>query len=261
MITNFKQQSRKDDLKLLAGIILAFLLIAWMCCPPGNKFLQISFWGNNTKYFVSKLVNPAQAQEYIFHRNNAIYLAKMYPKDKAALKEMDLAIDSLPQLAPERELKILYKERGDINLFLGNKKAALRDFVRGRDLLGYDDLLKIAMLFKEEHQYREAMSFCLLMTELNEKAYTGYSCKAEIYNSIGRPDVALNIWNQAIELNRGNARMYAERAKVRKALGDLTGYNEDVKTAKEYSPVIDIDDSIINETLNPKILTLSIRKS
>ena len=55
MITNFQKQSRKDDVKLLVWIVVGFLFIAWFCSPPGNKLLQLCFWGNNTKYFITKL--------------------------------------------------------------------------------------------------------------------------------------------------------------------------------------------------------------
>ena len=48
MITNFQKQSRKDDVKLLVWIVVGFLFIAWFCSPPGNKLLQLCFWGNNT---------------------------------------------------------------------------------------------------------------------------------------------------------------------------------------------------------------------
>ena len=42
-------------------------------------------------------------------------------------------------------------------------------------------------------------------------------------------------------------------------MGDFAGYNDDIKIAKNYSPNIDIEASIIEETLKPKILALNIR--
>ena len=111
MITNIKKKSRKDDTKILSWIVFGFLFIAWLCTPPGNKFLQICFWGNNTKMFVEKMMNNSAATEYVFHRNNAVYLAKMYSNKNSALIEMNKAIETLPSYASDSELKRLYKDR------------------------------------------------------------------------------------------------------------------------------------------------------
>ena len=111
MITNLKKTNKKDDMKLLLWIIAGFLFAAWLCTPPGNKFLQMAFWGNNTKFLIAKLTNNYASTEYIFHRNNAVYLAKMYQKKDKALKEMNKAIETLPSFASETELNTLYKER------------------------------------------------------------------------------------------------------------------------------------------------------
>ena len=37
-------------------------------------------------------------------------------------------------------------------------------------------------------------------------------------------------------------------------MGDLSGYNTDLKLAREYSPAISEEDSIIEDSLHPKIL-------
>lgn len=42
-------------------------------------------------------------------------------------------------------------------------------------------------------------------------------------------------------------------------MGDLSGYNTDLKLAREYSPAISEEDSIIKDSLHPKILALSVR--
>ena len=67
---NYIQNTRRDDTKLLVGIVVAFLLVAWFCSPPGNKFLQICFWGDNVKYTVAKIVKPSSTNEYLHNRNN-----------------------------------------------------------------------------------------------------------------------------------------------------------------------------------------------
>lgn len=264
MITNFKKTTKKDDIKLLVWIVLGFLFVAWLCTPPGNKFLQMCFWGNNTKFLIAKLTNNYQSTEYLFHRNNAVYLAKMYKKKDKALNEMNKAIETLPTYVNEAELNTLYKERAYIKLFAGDHKGALNDFINGGVKSGNVSLnenLTIAMLFKEVGNYREAISYCNNILNTDNTAYAGYACLSEIYNSLGRYDVSLKVWNLAIDRKRNNARAYVDRATVKKQLGDMAGYNEDMKKAKEYLPTIDLDYSIIEETLHPKILTLSIRNA
>ena len=258
MINNMKPQ-RKNDLQFLAWIIAGFLFVAWLCTPPGNKFLQICFWGNNTRFFIAKLTNNIDTTEYIFHRNNAVYLAKMYKNKKSALREMDKAISTIPTFVSDNELKSLYKDRAEIRLMAGDYKGALNDYINSGKI-DFTDYLKLAMLFKEFGNYRAAMSYCNAILNVDNTAYAGYACLSELYTSINRPDVALNVWNLAIDRKQNLARAYVDRANVKKQLGDLDGYNKDIAKAKEYSPTIDLEESIIEETLHPKILTLSIKK-
>ena len=258
MITNFKKTAKKDDAKFLAGIIIGFLFVAWLCTPPGNKFLQICFWGNNTQMLISRVMHNSDDTEYIFHRNNAVYLAKMYPDKKRALREMNKAIETLPSFAPEVELKTLYKERAMIRLMAGDYKAALSDYINSDDIQ-FNDYLKVAMLFKEAGNYREAMRYCNNILETDSTAYAGYACLSELYTSLGRYDVAINIWNLAIDRKPNNPRAYVDRAKAKKQMGDVVGYDADIAKAREYSPTLNLDDSIIEDTLHPKILNLPIR--
>lgn len=258
MITNFKKTSRKEDAKLLAWVICGFLFVAWLCTPPGNKFLQVCFWGNNTQLFISKLTHNSDAMEYLFHRNNAVYLAKMYPNKKKALEEMNKAIQTFPSYSSESELKSLYKDRADIRLMAGDYKGALSDFMNSGDIQ-FNDNLKVAMLFKEQGNYREAMSYCNRILEVDSTAYAGFACLSNLYTNLGRYDIALKVLDLSIDRRTNNAKAYAERAKVKKLMGDLEGYNKDVAKAKEYSPTINIDESLTYDALHPKILTLTIR--
>lgn len=258
MITNFKKTSRKEDAKLLAWVICGFLFVAWLCTPPGNKFLQVCFWGNNTQLFISKLTHNSDATEYLFHRNNAVYLAKMYPNKKKALEEMNKAIQTFPSYSSESELKSLYKDRADIRLMAGDYKGALSDFMNSGDIQ-FNDNLKVAMLFKEQGNYREAMSYCNRILEVDSTAYAGFACLSNLYTNLGRYDIALKVLDLSIDRRTNNAKAYAERAKVKKLMGDLEGYNKDVAKAKEYSPTINIDESLTYDALHPKILTLTIR--
>ena len=258
MIINM-QKSRKNDAKIIAWIIIGFLFVAWLCTPPGNKFLQVCFWGNNTKLFIAKLTNKDAATEYIFHRNNAIYLAKMYPNDKKkALIEIDRAIRTIPTYAPEADLYALYKDRAYINLFLGNYRASLSDFINSKNIT-FNDNLTVAMLFKEVGNYKEAQKYCNEILNYDSTAYAGFACLADLYTNVGKPEVAIRIWDLAIDRRPNNPRAYADRANIKKSIGDFAGYESDLKKAKEYSPTINLTESITYDALHPKVLILSIR--
>lgn len=258
MVVNIRRQNKKDDVKLLILIILGFLFVAWLFTPPGNKFLQICFWGNNTKYFITKLFKPEKCTEYIFHRNNAVFLAKMYPQRNTALREINKAIETLPSYAPQRELESLYKDRAEIRLFLGDYKGALNDFVNSGKL-SINDRLKVALLFNKAGNYREALSNCNAILNIDMNAYAGFACLAEVYKTAERPEVSLKVWDLAILRNKNNARVYADRARLKRELGDTYGFEADLSKAKEYSPTINVEESLIEDTLNPKLLSLSIR--
>ena len=258
MINNFKTTTRKDDIRLITWIVAIFLFVTWLCTPPGNKFLQVCFWGNNTKLFISKIFHDSNSTEYLFHRNNAVYLAKMYKDKKTALKEMDRAIQTLPTYAQESELQSLYRDRAIIRMSACDYSGALSDFMNSGDI-SFTDNLKVALLYKLAGNYKEAMSYCNRIIELDSTAYSGYACIADLYTSLGKHNSALKVWNLAIDRRKNNARAYVDRAKVKKLLGDLEGYEEDIKIAKEYLPSIDIEESLIEETLHPRILTLTIK--
>ena len=110
--------ARKQDIKVLTFVIVIFLFVVWLCTPPGNKFAQMCFFGNQTQHFIAKLTNPDETTEYIFHRNNAMYLIDMDDK-KAALKEMDKAISTLPSYISDNVLYSLYKDRANMKIFYG----------------------------------------------------------------------------------------------------------------------------------------------
>lgn len=258
MITNLDKPRRKDDMKLLTAIIFGFLLLVWLCSPPGNKFLQVCFWGNNTRLVISKIMNTSKATEYKFHRKNAIYLAKMYPSRMDGVREMDRAIATLPSYATDGELKSLYRDRAEIKLFLGDKTGALSDFMNS-GTLNFNDNYKVAMLFSLAGNNKEAISYCHAILNADPNAYSGFSCYSNIYVSVGRPDIALRLWDLAIDRNKNNPRAYVDRAVVKKSMGDLAGYEEDIQRAKQYSPTIDLAASFYEDMMNPKVLTLTVR--
>ena len=258
MITDFKKRNRVDNKSLLTGIVIVFFIVVFFAVPPRDKLSQLCFWGTNTKFMIAKMMGDSNATAYLFHRNNAIYLAKMYPNRKTAISEMDKSIKALPRAASESELKTLYKDRAEIKLFLGDYKGALNDFVKS-DLITFNDSLKVALLFKVNGNYNQALSYCNNILNKDNSAYAGFACIADVYKSANRPDVALRVWDLALDMNKNMPRAYVDRALLKKSRGDLTGYDSDIKLAKQYSPTVDLNASIIEDTLHPKMLTLNIR--
>ena len=258
MITRLNKRTKAEDIKFFTTVVIVFLFIVWLCTPPGNKFLQLCLWGNHTKYFIEKYINKSDTSEYIFHRNNAVYLAKMYKNKTKAIEEMNLAIKTLPSFASDRELRTLYKERAKIRLMAKDYNGALNDFINSDDIL-INDCLTVAMLFKLNGNYREAMAYCNEILEKDNTAYAGYACLADLYDSYGRPDYAVKVWDLAIDRRASNAKFYVDRAKIKKKMGDIMGYEADIAKAKEYSPIINLDESIVEDAISPKILTLTIR--
>ncbi|MBR6126658.1 hypothetical protein IKQ21_03145, partial [bacterium] len=106
--------------------------------------------------------------------------------------------------------------------------------------------------------YARAISFCNAILDIDEKAYAGFACMANVYESAGRPDVALKVWDLAIDRKKSNPKGYLGRAFVEKKLGRMDDYNNDVAKARELSPSIKIDKSTVEEVLNPKFLTISV---
>ena len=257
MITNFNTNKRKDDIKLLTMLIVVFLFVVWLCTPPGNKFMQICFWGNNTQFFIAKLTNPDSVTEWVFHRNNAVYLARMEDK-RSALREMDKAVQTMPSYASERELSKLYKDRAQLRLFYNDYKGALDDYLRVTTGLDLTDKFKIALLYKMNGNNKYALSFCNEILDVDSTAYAGYACVADVYDGVGRPDVAVKVYDLLIDRVSNRAKYYADRAMYKQKCGDVDGYNADMNKAKELLPTIDTKSSIIEETISPKKLTLQI---
>ena len=250
---------KRNDAKLLLWIIAGFLFVAWLCSPPGNKFLQICFWGNNTKLFISKIMNSDENKLYMFHRNNAVYLAKMFPKDKRkAMQEINKAITLLPSYADDKVLQSLYRDRAYIQMYYGENIGALNDFMHSGELQ-FMDYLPVALLFKENGDYRNALSYCNGILNVDMNAYAGYACLSDIYDSAGRPEIAERIWNLAIDRKSNNPKFYVERSKIRTKLGDEEGASTDLAKAREYIPNIDINQSIVEDTLHHKVLPLTIK--
>ncbi len=255
MIKNFdNSKQKKQDRIILTWIIVGFLFVVWLCTPPGNKFLQMAFWGSNTRLFFAKLTNSAAATEWIFHRNNAVYLTKMKNKS-AALMEIDKAILTFPAYASDKELSDLYKDRALIRVYWGDYKGALDDYIHSGDIEMQDNL-RVAMLYKLNGNYKEAMSYCNSILALDTNAYAGYVCLADIYATLGRYDLSVKVFDLLIDRVKNKPKYYADRALYKQKMGDMSGHDEDIAKAKQLSPIAKLDYSIIEDTLHPKVLLL-----
>ncbi len=255
MITNFNSQNRAADIKALKVIIAIFLFVVWLCTPPGNKFMQICFWGNNTQYFVAKMTVPESVDEWIFHRNNAIYLAGMDNK-KASMIEMNKALATIPTYASDKQLSDLYKDRAQLRIYFKDYKGALNDYARVSTDLSMTDRLKVAVLYKVNGNNKYALSYCNSILDVDPQAYAGYACIADIYDFVGRPDASVKVYDLLIDRVPNRAKYYADRALFKQKAGDADGYNQDMNKAKELSPSVNTKFTLIEDTLYPKKLTL-----
>lgn len=257
MITNLNKKSRKDDIKLLSLVIVVFLFVVWLCTPPGNKLAQIAFYGNKTQFFVAKLTKPrSELNEWIFHRNNAVYLARMERK-KSSLQEMNNAIKTFPSYGNDVDLEHLYLERAQLELFFGEYDSALNDYLRV-SASNIQDKFRIALLYKEKGLYKDALSYCTQIVNIDSSAYMGYACLADVYAGVGRFSTSVRIYDLLIDRVQNRARYFADRAVYKKKAGDIEGYNADMKKAKELSPNVKEESELIEDTLKPKVLTLTI---
>lgn len=257
MIVNSKENiNRKSDAKFLAWVLVGFVLAVWLCTPPGNKFMQICFWGNHTQHFIAKIMNKGEDTEYIFHRNNAVYLARM-EMPKQALIEMNKAIQSFPAYISDTELEKLYKDSATLKMFYGDYKGALNDYLKVKNL-DFTDKFKLAMLLKTAGKNKLALDYCNSMFANDPNGYAGYICIAEVYAEVGRPDASVNVLNLLIQKSPNRAQYYADRAHYKRLLGEMAGADQDLAKAKELNPHLRLNSSIVKDTLEPKVLPLSI---
>lgn len=257
MITDFNKKNRASDIKILKAIIICFFVSLWLCTPPGNKFAQLCFYGNNTQFLVAKLTKSnEELEEWKFHRNNAIYLARMERK-YSSLKEMDAAIKTIPNYINEAEIEKLYAERAQLRLYLKEYRGALDDFLRVSNP-NFTQRFKIAMLFKRIGNNKQALSYCNSVLNLDSYAYMGYFCVADVYSAAGRPDISVKVFDILIDKHKNRARYYADRANYKKLAGDEFGYNEDLLKAKSLLPTVELESNLLEEMLNPKKLSLTI---
>ena len=256
LMKRINNKNRKDDIKLLCLLILSFIFIIWLCTPPGNKFAQACFWGNNTKLFVAKLFNNTEVKEYLIHRNNAVYQVKMNNK-QAALAEIDKAIVLAPSYLNNNAFNNLYKDRAEIRLFYGDYKGALNDFLRIQNQ-DFMTTLKIGLLYRELGNYKVAASYCNNAILMDSATYVGFACLADIYAKHNKYRISVSLFDLLIDRVKNNPYYYYERASYKKIVGDIEGYNADMAQAKELLPSIKSKSSAMENLIKPKTLSLSI---
>lgn len=255
MISNFNIKNRKDDIKVLCLIVIGFLFLVWLCTPTGNKLAEVCLYGNYTQWALAKLKNNHQATEYIFHRNNAIYLAKMN-NAKLALKEMDLALKTSPVFLDESEISSLYKDRGEIRLYFKEYKGALNDFIRSGQNYSVNDRFRMALLLNMHNKKKHAIAYCNSVIEDAPGKYVGYACLANVYATSNRYDTAVKIFDMLIEKYPSNGLYLYNRAMYKLKAGDVVGYKQDLDAALAIAPYVEKQKSLIEETLNPTYITL-----
>ena len=250
---------RKNDIKLLCLLIGVFIFIVWLCTPPGNKFAQMCLWGNNTKFVIAKLTQSSDdINEWKFYRNNAVYLADMGMKKKS-ISEFKKALATVPTYISDSELQNLYSDGARLFLFFKEYKNALGLLVK-IEKPDIKDMFKIALLYKEIGNLKKAVSYCNSIINMDNNAYIGYVCLADMYATAKKYNTSVKIYDLLI-LNKGNrANYYSERAQFKRLAGDIKGCNEDLAKARNLYWYKDEYPPIINETLNPARLEVSIIK-
>ncbi len=245
---------KKQTKKIILSSVI-FIFVMYLILPPHNKFAQIGYLYNNYTYHTSsKDLN--RMPEYVFHRNNAVYLARMGSK-YPSLKEIDKAIETMPENMDEIDVLRLYADRAKLRIYYKDYKGALDDFLRIPSP-NMTESLKIAMLLKEQGKNKMSVSYCNRIIDMDIRAYAGYACIADVYAGIGKYDASVMIYDLLIDRVPNKAKYYADRAMYKKAAGDIQGYENDLKEAKELYPLVDLDSSITYDSIHPKSLDLSI---
>lgn len=244
-IDNFQVGNRKNDIKILLMIILGFIFIIWCFTPPGNKLLQLCFWGHQVQYAVNNVINKETNNDYKFFWKNAIYLTKF--NDKKAISEMDRAIASLPSYFGENQLEIMFRERAKIKTVFKDYKGALDDYLRVKNLSN-DDILRISYLLQKQKKLSLATSYCNRLFSIELGRADACNCIAYIYSNAGKPVTSVRVMDYLIAREDKEAKHFVLRSKYKKLAGDYTGASLDEKQAKEldshvnfsYAPMEDV---------------------
>lgn len=255
-IGNFNDQNKMKDAIALFFIVLFVLFCVWMLFSPGDKLAQFSFIGNKIKLCWAKNVQKVDVDEWKFHRNNAICLAKMKNKD-AALREMDLALKTITVSESDYEYYRLCKDSAMVRLYFKDYAGALDDYLKLPNL-SLVDKLKVAMLFKKVDNNKEAAKYCNEILNTDTTAYAGYACLADIYANVGKYDVSVRIYDLLISRTSKNPLYFVDRANYKKLAGDFQGYEDDLATAKGINSVVKLESNLLENVINPKALDIDM---
>ncbi|MCQ2739707.1 MAG: hypothetical protein MJ237_05715 [bacterium] len=244
-----------NNLKILR-IVAIILFVIYIAIPPYNKIAQIGYCYNNFSMLYSQLIDSQVQEEYMFHRNNAVYLARMNSK-RSALREIDRAIALAPSIIQEQKMQELYADRAEIRLYFKEYKGALDDYLKLNNL-NMTENLKVAMILKQLDKKKMALSYCNNILSIDINAYAGYSCIADLYASVGKYNVSVAVFDLLIDRVPNRAKYYTERAMYKKLCRDLEGYEADLKIAHDLSPVQSDVVPIAEAVLEPKNVDLKI---
>lgn len=253
-IQNFKVGNRKDDIKLLSIIVMAFLVVLWLATPPGNKFIQVCFWGHNVQYVVTRIVDKNATEEYKFYWKNALYLAKM--NDKRALTMMDRAIETMPAYLYERDVQNMYLDRAKIRCMFKDYIGSLNDYFKSTSLSN-DDILRIALMFKMQNKNSLAVSYCNKLLNYELGFQSGCACIADVYASAGKVSQSIKLYDYLVTKDPDEANYYFVRAQYKKIKGDKIGERNDLYLAKLKDPDVDKKYKPIADVLLAKNINLS----
>ena len=257
--TRFNNHKSKTPTKVIVIISLILLIFIWLISPPRNKIAQICYIANHIHYYVAILTKPREEVfEWAFHRNNALYLSQMNNK-KLAQREITSAIRTAPNYLPENKFDDLYTDCALFQIYIGDYKGALNNYLRVKNLNMMDNL-RLALLHKEAGSLKYGIEHCKNILNTDPSAYIGYACYADLYSYAGRPDISVKIFNVLIDRYKNRAMYYVERAKYKKESGDLTGYEEDMVKVKELSGIGIKKSELIEKTIKPQYLDVEYLK-
>ena len=248
----------KNDKKCMYYLIAVVILCIWFLSSPTKRLAELGMTNNTIRFKYAQLTHQKFPEEYVFHRNNAVYLVKMNSpiRTKHAILEMDKSISTVPDYVPPQLVQGLYKDRAYIKLYAGDKKGALDDLLLSGNL-NINDNLKAASLLTEKEVYGVARKHCQNILKENDNAISGYICMSYVYEKAGKPQSALKIYNYAIDKKKpNNPKLYVERALLKQRTNDFIGYNEDIAIAKNLSPNIDTKISMMEEVIHPTSINL-----
>lgn len=179
---------------------------------------------------------------------------------KAALEEMDKAINTLPVYLGDKKLNLLYKDRALVRIYNQDYKGALDDYLK-TPRLNMMETLRVAMIYKTLGKSQMAATYCNEILNMDIVAYAGYACLADIYASVDRYDTSVKIFDLLISRAPNNSLYYLDRAKYKLKAGDKLGYDEDVEKAKSLNSLVNKNATLIEDALHPAVLSLSIMKN